>query len=448
MRRLSTTVIVSLAVLLSLANAASSQAQSSSKAQQAQAARTGTAAAAVQPTPPQLPDAPQPQYNAPTSEPPEAPVPGASPEPADTNKTAAPPDADSTAPGPPPPNHIVYAKPGAQPQMPVNARDQLFTLSRSVNFVQVPVTIKDSNGHLVVGLVPKDFSVYEDGIRQKLNFFTSDPFPLSAAIVLDLGLANSDWKKVRDTLPALVGAFSQFDEVALFTYSNIVQKVQDFSGVDAGQLAASLHKLKTQTGKMGGAPVVGGPLSGGPSPNINGQPVTPNTPQVATYEKESSVLNDAILAAANELSKREPVRRKILFVISDGRELGSDSKYKEVLRVLLSRQISVYALGVGGGAIPGYRQLETIRIPGLGYGDILPKYASATGGQVFPELSQKAIEDAYAQVTEEARNQYTLGYNAAARPAGGYRSIEVRVDRPNLKVFAKDGYYPLPPAKQ
>jgi VWFA-related protein len=425
-----TLLTVSLALLLSIAIAIPALAQSTSQSQPAQ----------------HLPDAPQPQNNTPSPEPPEAPLPAPSPQPANTNKTEAPADTDSTAPGPPPPDHIVYAKPGSQPQMPLNARDQLFTLTRNVNFVLVPVTIKDDGGHLVEGLVPRDFSIYEDGARQKISFFTSDPFPLSAAIVLDLGLANSDWKKVRDTLPALVGAFSQFDEVALFTYSNIVQKLQDFSGVNADQLAATLHKVKSLTGKMGGAPVVGGPL-GNPSPSVNGQPTNPNTPQITTYEKESYVLNDAILAAANELSKREPTRRRILFVISDGRELGSDSKYRDVLRVLLTRQISVYAIGVGGGGLPGYRQLENIRIPGMGYGDILPKYASATGGQVFPEISQKAIEDAYSQVTEEARNQYTLGYNTAVRPAGGYRSIEVRVDRPNLKVFAKDGYYPLPPAK-
>jgi VWFA-related protein len=393
-----------------------------------------------------LPDAPLPQNNTPPP-PPETPIPGADSTPAGTGKSAPAADSATVPPGPTPANPITTMKPGSQPSLPVPAREQLYTLTRNVNFVLVPVTIKGGDGSLVEGLVPKDFSVYEDGIRQRITFFTSDPFPLSAAVVLDVGLANSDWKKIRDTLPALVGAFSQFDEVALFTYSNIVQKVQDFSGVNADQLAASLRKLKGQSGRMGGAPVVGGPLSGGPSPNINGQPVTPNAPTAATYTKESMVLNDAILAAANELNMRDPARRKILFVISDGRELDSNAKYREVLRVLLTRQISVYAIGVGGAGLPGYRQLENIRIPGQGYGDILPKYASATGGQVYPEVTQKAIEDAYAQVTEEARNQYTLGYNTEVRPAAGYRSIEVRVDRPNLKVFAKDGYYPLMPGK-
>jgi len=79
----------------------------------------------------------------------------------------------------------------------------------------------------------------------------------------------------------------------------------------------------------------------------------------------------------------------------------------------------------------------------MGYSDILPKYVSATGGgQVFSELSRNAIEEAYAQITSEARNQYTLGYSAPkAGPA--YRDIEVKVERPGLKIYAKYGYYPV-----
>ena len=45
----------------------------------------------------------------------------------------------------------------------------------------------------------------------------------------------------------------------------------------------------------------------------------------------------------------------------------------------------------------------------------------------------------------DARNQYTLGYTPKAG-IGGYRQIEVRVRRPDVKVYAKDGYYPLPTA--
>jgi VWFA-related protein len=255
------------------------------------------------------------------------------------------------------------------------------------------------------------------------------------------------FRKVRETMPALVGAFGQFDEVGLYTFGNTVQKVADFTAVEG--LSASMDRLrKTARGRTGGVPVggLGGPLGSG-GPMISGRPLDPGQKPMPGYERESKVLNDAILQAADDLARREPTRRKVLFVISDGRESGSSASYGEVLKVLLSRQITVYAVGVGGAAIPGYGQAQQLHIPGMGYGDILPKYASATGGEVFNEFSQRAIEEAYSRVTEEARNQYTIGYMARATPSSAYRTIEVRIDRPALKVYARDGYFPLPPGR-
>jgi hypothetical protein len=58
-------------------------------------------------------------------------------------------------------------------------------------------------------------------------------------------------------------------------------------------------------------------------------------------------------------------------------------------------------------------------------------------------LTEADMERVYAQAIGDARNQYTLGYTS--KPGiGGYRQIEVRVRRPEVKVYARDGYYPLP----
>jgi VWFA-related protein len=161
----------------------------------------------------------------------------------------------------------------------------------------------------------------------------------------------------------------------------------------------------------------------------------------------SHVLNDALLQAALELSKRAPTRRKVIFIISDGREIDSTASYREVLKFLLSHNISVYAVEVSGSAIPGYRTAERVHLPLMGNSNILPKYAAATGGQVYPAFTRRTIENAYGELTREARNQYTIGYTARTTVSSGYRDIEVRVDRPNLKITAKYGYYPLPPGR-
>ena len=164
-------------------------------------------------------------------------------------------------------------------------------------------------------------------------------------------------------------------------------------------------------------------------------------------------MNDAVLEAALDLGKREKSRRKIIFIISDGKELRSNASYSAVLKVLLSNGILVYGIGVENAALPGYKTLEKLHIPGQGYSDILPRYANATGGEVLNEYSKDAIETAYQRAIGDARNQYTLGYTTAATPSSTYREIEVRVGRPGCKssdlrpcvlVFAKAGYYPLP----
>jgi VWFA-related protein len=260
--------------------------------------------------------------------------------------------------------------------------------------------------------------------------------------------------KIRPTLSALTGAFSPFDEVAVFTYGSTVHKISDFTAVNP-QLDAAMTKVKAQRGRNPGVPTVQGPMVSGPS--INGMPMDPGAPHTPTVQRESSVLNDAVLAAALELAKRDQaphwrsvkVRpRKILFLISDGREDGSRAGYNDVLKVLLSNEITVYAIGVGDAATPVYNKIQKFRIPGVSPSNYLPKYASATGGQVFNEFGQGAIEEAYGEVTSEARNQYTLGYYSSKTSApGAYRSIEVRVKRDNVKVFARDGYYPAPPLR-
>jgi hypothetical protein len=121
------------------------------------------------------------------------------------------------------------------------------------------------------------------------------------------------------------------------------------------------------------------------------------------------------------------------------------------LKVLLTQNITVYAVGVEGAAIPIYDKLQRIHLPKtgavMGYSDILPKYVSATGGgTVYNELSQADIEQAYGRAIGDARNQYTLAYSPKGGIAG-YREIEVRVRGVGLKVYAKGGYYPLPTAR-
>ena len=318
-------------------------------------------------------------------------------------------------------------------------------------FVEVPVTVKDSKGKLVAGLTWRDFKVYENDTREPLAVFTTDSFPLSIAFVIDQSLTSDVMAKVNNSLGAIQGALTPYDEVAIFTYNNGPQnRSGGFTGAQSARVPFVLAMTKSAGTEML-APVPSGPLSGC---NIrqNGNCVDPNIQPgqsagsfsgIMTVPKEIHTLNDAILAAARELSTRPKGRRRIIYVISDGKEYGSKATLKEVIRYLETNKIAVYGTLVGDSARWGEGYISRFHIPGMMNDNVLIAYAHATGGVLDSERGVNGIEKSYATIAEEARTQYTLGYYSRQPFIDGkFRKIDVRVERPGMEVIAKTGYYP------
>ncbi len=317
----------------------------------------------------------------------------------------------------------------------------------TTNFVEVPFSVKDSKGQLVPGLKPRDVRVYENGLRQSLKLFTVDPFPLSVALVIDQSVTFDVMKKINSALGALQGAFSPYDEVSVFTYNNGVREQTAFTAAQSARLGQILVQSKGKGREQ--ISIVGGPL--GATNNKNGQNVDVNTAPDRSNpgavfqrpDKEFHTLNDAILAAATETTKAAKGRRRIVYVISDGKEYGSTAKEKAVIKYCQTNKVAVYATLVGESSVPGLGFLDRIHLPLTVRDDVLPRYAGATGGQVDPEFFERGIESSFAKITEQVRTQYTVGFNSQQPILDGkFRKLEVRVARPNLTVIAKEGYYP------
>jgi VWFA-related protein len=319
----------------------------------------------------------------------------------------------------------------------------------NVNAVPVTVTVKDATGRLFPGLTKDNFSVYENGVKQRIGFFSSDPFPVSAAIVIDVGMAEIALRKVKETFSALVGSFSQFDELSIYTFGNTVKQQQDYLAALGDTTTQTLTRIEQLQGKSSG-PIAYNPMTVGPS--VNGRVFDPGTqlnPIDSAPPKSaepSRVLNDALLQAALDLGHRQKARRRVIFIVSDGREDGSRASYSDVKKVLETNNVIVYGVEVDAGAIKGYDKLAKIRLPRQGYNNVLAKYASATGGEIFKEFTKQALESAYGNAMEEGRSQYTLVYNSDATMSTSFRWIEVRVNGygSGLKVYTRDGYYPTP----
>ena len=313
-------------------------------------------------------------------------------------------------------------------------------------FVQVPFTVKDSKNHLVAGITWRDVRVYENGVRQQLRLFTTDPFPLSVALVIDQSVTFDTMTKINDSLGALQGAFTPYDEVSIFTYNNGVTKQTGFTAAQSARLGVILERSKGS----GREPLqmMGGPLS--TTNEKNNFNVDPNTSPThgpsgsfQTVPKEIHTLNDAIFAAAQETVKAPRDRRRIVYVISDGKEYGSKISEKQVIKYLQTNKVEVYATLVGDSAIPGLGFLDRIHLPLTMRDDELPRIAAATGGQVDPEFRPRGIEASFAKITDEVRSQYTIGYYTHASPFDErFRRLDVRVLRPGLTIVAPDGYYP------
>jgi len=393
---------------------------------------------------PQIPDAPKPQML-----PPGQVTPGRGTTPDSSGNTSST-SQDGAVPSKLPETAAQKADDGQQPDIPAKGEGPEYLIHVRTNFVEIPFTVKDNKGNLVSGLAWRDVRVYENNLRQQLSLFTTDAFPLSVALVIDQSMTFDNMAKVNNSLGALQGAFTPYDEIAVFTYNNGPKMVTAFTAGPSARLTQALERSK-QTGRE---PMMysSGPLS--QNININGgqdRYTDPNTNSshgtsqlsIPNVPKEVHTLNDAILEAATALAKTKPGRRRIVYVISNGNEYGSKAKFSEVVKYLNQNKIAVFGTLVGDSALPVTGFLDRMHLPLTMRDNILPAYAKATGGNLDGEFRQRGIETSFAKIATEVRTQYTIGYYTHEPFIDGkYRSVEVKVLRPNLTVLSKPGYWP------
>jgi VWFA-related protein len=326
---------------------------------------------------------------------------------------------------PAPESQAPAAQPGRQ-QLPPRIIVHAYT-------VIVPVTVKDSRGQLVAGLQKSDFQILADNVQQQIENFSADPMPLSAVVLIDNDLPNRSATQVQNSLVAVSAGFGHNDEVALVTYDKFPTTVSNFT-FSNDKLFTELQRLDlgSHTNMVIADPTTAGPMANGkPLPTGTGVPMHGSGRYV-----EHDALNDAIYASAEMLKPRGRDRRKIIFLISDGANSSNNAHtFDETLHYLLSNDISVYSISVTH-SVPFGRKLVQ-----RGLAEI-DKYALDTGGDTYFAGKQRDLERMYTQVTEQARNQYTLTFSPhSVSVAKDYHSIEVRVDRPDLTIETRQGYY-------
>jgi VWFA-related protein len=299
----------------------------------------------------------------------------------------------------------------------------------TVELVVVPVTVKDSRGGLVSDLRQDEFRVLEDGVEQRISIFSVEAVPLSAVVLVDDDLKTKTSANVKESLMAVAGGFSDFDEVALARFDAFYTPVLDFTA-DNDQLITQLKHMDLNSTIPGAGSE---PMTAGPTINGHEAPGAPSVAEKPLHAGESTKhMNDAIHAAAEVLRTRGRDRRKVIVVISDGINARNNTfSYDDTLKLLLSADISVYAVGVDAAVL---NRGTTV----------MSHYAHATGGDVYYAAHPDDLSRLYAQVSEQARHQYTIGYVPTTDRTKDYHTIEVRIRRPGLTLLARDGYYRIP----
>ena len=302
---------------------------------------------------------------------------------------------------------------------------QQFQLRTRVDLVVVPFTVKASDGNFITGLTREDFTVYEDDEIQEIQQFSIDPVPLSAAVVIDTGVEAKWLLSIQKSIPAIVGAFSSLDEVVVYKYNDNVVKLGDFTD-DPEVLRATLDTLleiRPTQSKVGGRAMQ-------PAPTTGVRPAVSSA--VTPLRSDVRVLHDAIYESAIDLRDRAPGLRKVILLVSDGNSGDSEHGFADNLDRLVESEIQVYAISLAGFFNRVFSELRD--------------YASWTGGERYVPRSGDALEQSYAHITEQARNQYVLGYVSNNKPPPGdiiFRTIEVHANKP-YKIFHKRGYYQVP----
>jgi Ca-activated chloride channel family protein len=147
-----------------------------------------------------------------------------------------------------------------------------------------------------------------------------------------------------------------------------------------------------------------------------------------------TALYDAIYMTCDEKLIRE-TGRKALVILSDGEDESSKTNLQQATEMALRAEATTFAISISKGGFFG--------VGGSQEGDtVLKDIAKETGGRVFFPFKIEELDDAFRQINQELRSQYSIGY-LSTNPArdGSYRKIDIRVSEKGLKLAHRRGYY-------
>jgi len=315
--------------------------------------------------------------------------------------------------------------------------------STTTKLVAVPVSVTDHKGEFVNGLTPYDFELFDNGKPQKINEdVTSHPISLVLAVQ-----ANSSVERFLPNILKLgslieLQVLGDSGEIAVMEFDHRIQTLLPFTS-DPDKLTPALKKIKAGSSQ--------------------------------------SVVNDAVMSAINMLRNQDPHRRRVIIVVAQNKNGGSEMTTREVLSAADFAQVSIYPIDISKiisdlTATPQYNRpnpippearpitagvIQTpttdsqtdmgnwvpalVEIFDLAKSVFVPNpltvYARYTGGHSYSYVSQKDLERAVERIGATLHSEYMLTYTPSNLGEAGFHQIVVHVKHRDLKIVTRDGYY-------
>lgn len=270
-----------------------------------------------------------------------------------------------------------------------------FVFKKEIEEVVLHAIVVNDQNRLVTGLGEKDFHVFEDGKPQTLTFFRKEHVPVSLGILIDnSGSMLPKRAKLSEAALQLVDASQQKDQVFVVNFGDDAYLDQDYTD-DVGKLRAALMR----TGTHG-----------------------------------STALYDAVIASVDHLDQTAPQQKKVLLLVTDGRDNASQATYSQVLHKLQSKNGPVmYTIALSQGGRGDERDRQALQ-----------KLSEQTGGAAFFPSSLDEVQSIAASIAKDIRSQYVIGYRSSnPQTAQSYHTIQVQAvgGQSPLRVATRAGYY-------
>jgi Ca-activated chloride channel family protein len=286
---------------------------------------------------------------------------------------------------------------------------QMDTLQVKVSLVTVGVRVTDSRGRSVTGLKTENFSIVDEGIPQKIEFFSNQEQPIALGILLDRSFSmsyNAKLRRATEAARTLIRASHRDSEYFYVVFDDQVTVAADFTS-NREEVEAAIEKTT---------------LGGGTS------------------------LYDALIEGLT-LSRRAQLPRQAMVVISDGADQHSRHDLKETMSLIRESEMQIFTIGYfapeedevfrSSGAtvqLLGGQRIDNPR-------DVLQRIARESGAEAFFPRSDAELVRAIQTITEDLRTQYTLAFYPQPEDSEGkYHRLRVAVRGGRYNVRARPGY--------